>query len=403
MQALSHTCKQQEDWIYHMQGWDWLSKPQRPQTWGFIGRVLLKAGALFIVLNVVFALVQPMEALGNISLYNTLVDGRERLPFGESNQAYNLSLNNVNAMFASHDLATPKADDEYRVLVLGDSSVWGILLRPEETLSAYLTQAGADIEGKRVVAYNIGHPIMSLTKDLLLLEEALEHDPDMILWLTTLQSFPRSKQTFPPIVQNNTARITSLMQRYDLDLPEGDLLTTDFMGETIIGQRRALADWWRLQMFGFAWQATGIDQVYPEFELRSNDFEADTSWEGGDIDAETTLDESILAFDVLRAGHALVRDTVGDDVPIVLINEPIFIADGENSDLRYNLWYPRWAYDQYRALYAEIAERESWQYVDLWDSIATDQFTDSPVHLTPNGSQTLASIIGEALFSPTMR
>jgi hypothetical protein len=307
-------------------------------------------------------------------------------------------LNNVNAMFASHDLATPKADDEYRVLVLGDSSVWGILLRPEETLSAYLTQAGADIDGKRVVAYNIGHPIMSLTKDLLLLEEALEHDPDMVIWLTTLQSFPRSKQTFPPIVQNNTARITSLMQRYDLDLPEGDLLTTDFMGETIIGQRRALADWWRLQMFGFAWQATGIDQVYPEFELRSNDFEADTSWEGGDIDAETTLDESILAFDVLRAGHALVRDTVGDDVPIVLINEPIFIADGENSDLRYNLWYPRWAYDQYHALYAEIAERESWQYVDLWDSIATDQFTDSPVHLTPNGSQLLAENIAESLY-----
>ena len=29
----------------------------------------------------------------------------------------------------------PKADDEFRVLLVGDSGNWGILLKPEETLA----------------------------------------------------------------------------------------------------------------------------------------------------------------------------------------------------------------------------------------------------------------------------
>ncbi len=38
------------------------------------------------------------------------------------------------------------------------------------------------------------------------------------------------------------------------------------------------------------------------------------------------------------------------DVPVLIINEPMFISDGQNSDLRYNSFYPRWAYDQFHRL-----------------------------------------------------
>ncbi|MFN8450525.1 MAG: hypothetical protein U0521_18550 [Anaerolineae bacterium] len=39
---------------------------------------------LFVVCNLVFALLDPVEALGRVSLYNVVVPGRERLPYGEN-------------------------------------------------------------------------------------------------------------------------------------------------------------------------------------------------------------------------------------------------------------------------------------------------------------------------------
>ena len=97
--------------------------------------ILIKGLLLFIIFNLVFAAWQPR--LGQFSLYNAVFPGRERLPFGENpKQSYNLSLFDLDAMFASHVIAgEKKAEDEYRVIVIGDSSVWGTLLRPEETIA----------------------------------------------------------------------------------------------------------------------------------------------------------------------------------------------------------------------------------------------------------------------------
>lgn len=60
-------------------------------------------------------------------------------------------------------------------------------------------------------------------------------------------------------------------------------------------------------------------------------------YEGFLPDGQTALFDS-LATDVLSAAI-----TVAKDVPIVLVNEPIFVADGQNHDVRYNGLYPRWA------------------------------------------------------------
>ena len=47
----------------------------------------------------------------------------------------------------------------------------------------------------------------------------------------------------------------------------------------------------------------------------------------------------------------------------------MFISSGQNSDLRYNSFYPRWAYDQFHALLNSQAAANDWHYLDLWDSI----------------------------------
>lgn len=359
-------------------------------------RVVLKGSLWFVVLNLAFALLNPMPQVNSLTIYNWLVPGRARLPFGEDASAYNLSLNSLEAMFASHQVTQPKAPNEFRVLVIGDSSVWGILLRPEETLTSQINDAQIVLEdGRTLRAYNLGHPVLSLAKDLLILNHALRYEPDMIVWLTTLHSFPRDQQLSAPLVQNNAHRVRQLFQNSAMDYDLENTLPTQpgLLDRTIVGQRRPLADWLRLQLYGIMWATTGIDQRYPEeFDLRTSDFEEDVTWD--EVDSPRPLSHNDLAFDMIEAGHQ-----IAGAVPILMVNESIFISSGQNSDIRYNLWYPRWAYDSYRQLYQEKATTGNWHYLDLWDAIDPDEFTDSPVHLTPAGTQQLAQRLQPAMMN----
>ena len=365
-------------------------------NWGFPLRVVGKALVLLILLNLIFAALYPMEALGQLSLYSWLLPGRERLPYGENSAlSYNLSLYNVPAMMASHIAQRPKTEDEYRVLLIGDSASWGWFLDNDDTLAGQLNALDLRREdGKRVVVYNLAYPVMSLTKDLMFLDAARGYDADLILWPVTLESFPREKQLFAPVVQQNPERLRPLIDAYDLGLDTADARFVDptFLERTAVGQRRNLADLIRLQLYGFSWAATGIDQYIPgEITLRRSDFEPDVSWQT--FPEPVTFTEEDLAWEVLDAGRALAGET-----PVLLVNEPMYISSGSNSDLRYNSFYPRWAYDQYRQLLGEKAQQEEWLYLDLWDRIAPQEFTDTPVHLTPQGSRQLAELLAEEIL-----
>jgi hypothetical protein len=367
-----------------IKGWQWLSVEY---SWGFVLRVLLKASLLFLIVNGLWVVFQPMNLLGRISVYGVFVPYRERLPYGESPQANNLSTDNLETMFATHALNRPKAPDEYRVLVIGDSGTWGIQLTNEQTLVGQLNTLNINYNNQRMVFYNVGYPIMSLTKDLMLLQVASDYQADMVIWLNTMESFEPSQQLAPPIVQNNPERVRSLIRTFNLSSDVNDSRFANFtlMDNTLIGQRRMIADWWRLQGYGFAWANTEIDQVYPDYERPTNNFEDEGAQTWYNYTEPTLFTSEDIAFDVISAGHNLLGD-----IPLVLVNEPIYIADGQNSDLRYNIWYPRWAYDRYRELYTEQASANDWRYIDTWDWIAPAEFTDSPVHLSATGTAELA-------------
>ena len=359
----------------------------------FVRNLLLKALALFVACNLVFAALDPLPVLGCLSLYNWLVPGRERLPFGEvPDKAYNISILNLEAMFAAHVVSAPVREPEYRLFLIGDSSVWGFLLKPEETLAGAINAAHLTApDGRRVRAYNLGHPTISLTKDLLILSYAMRYQPDMIIWLTTLEAFPYEKQLSSPIVQHNPAPVRDLIARYNLHLDAHDAAFADlsFWQRTIVGRRRDLADLVRLNLYGFMWAATGVDQFYPErYEPPQADFEADDSF----YDLRPPLTSDDLAFEVLSAGVMLAGD-----VPVLIVNEPIFISAGRNSDIRYNFFYPRWAYDQYRALLAEYAETNNLPYLDLWDAVPPHEFTNSAIHYTPAASRLVAEHLMAAI------
>jgi hypothetical protein len=284
-------------------------------------------------------------------------------------------------MLNSHVVARAKAPDEYRVLLIGDSGIWGWLLENDDTLAAQLNAAGLRTAGgKRLVVYNLGYPLLSTAKDLLLLDAALAYQPDLIVWPLTLESLARDKQLAAPLVQHNPARVRALLDAYRLPLDGAELDEPGLWGNTIVARRRDLADLARLQLYGVSWAATGIDQAIPaKYVARQSDFDTDVSWHGLTPPA---LPDDALTLDVLSAG--IVR---AGTVPVLLVNEPIYVSTGRNSALRYNAFYPRWAYDAYRARLRARAAAGGWRYVDLWDAVAPAEFTDTPVHLTPAGTR----------------
>ncbi len=360
----------------------------------FLRNVVLKALALFIAVDLLFAAVKPTPAIGRLSLYNHVFPGRQRLPYGDRpDLAYNLSLFSLEAMAASHEIAAPKPEIEFRVVLIGDSAAWGFLLHPEETLSAYLNAAQLrTADGRWVRAYNLGYPTMSLTKDLLMLDIARRYQPDLIIWLVTLESFPRDKQLASPILQHNPEPVQALIEQYGLHLDSQDpaFIVPTFWDNTLIGQRRALADILRLQLYGVMWAAAGEDQYYPEtYDPPQYDLDADPSFHGLQ---PPTLDPNDLAFDVLEAGV-----NAANGVPVLIVNEPMYLSDGANSDIRYNFFYPRWAYDQYRTLLASRCGVNEWRCLDLWDLVPAEEYTNSAIHLTPTGEGLLALKIIERL------
>ncbi len=349
----------------------------------FLRNVLLKGLGLFLLFNLLWTQAD-MSRLGTYSLYDHLFRGRERFPFGENpTEAYNFSLYNLNAMFESLAIDAQEIPvNEFRVIVVGDSSTWGTLLRPEETLAGQLDALGlVTPDGRKVRFYNMGYPTLSLTKDLMILHEAMSYEPDLILWPLTLESFPRDRQLDSPIAANNIHRIQELQHEYglNLDIPAKTRSPLEIaFSSTIMGQRRPLADLMRLQLYGVMWSATGIDQVYPaDYTPAARDLEVESTfngWQG------PTLDAGLLSLDVLSAGVK-----AAGDVPLVFINEPILVSSGKNSDLRYNFYYPRWAYDAYRELLSEKSTSENWTYLDLWDLVPQERFTNSAIHLDPQG------------------
>jgi len=375
----------------------------------FIRNVILKALALFVAANLVFVAWNPApqksggitDLLGSLSAYNLLFPGRERFPFGEDPaRSYNLSLYSLPAMLASHEIAgDAKASDEYRVVLVGDSSVWGILLRPEQTLAGQLNAANLAIcGGRRLRAFNLGYPTIALTKDLMVLNQVNRYHPDLVVWLTTLEAFPRDKQLASPIVSNNPAILSGLAARYHLQFNPNDpaLARTDWWGRTIIGQRRPLADLMRLQFYGVLWAATGIDQEYPtNYERAQRDLDSDVTFHGWQ---PPTLPPEGLALDVLDAGMNAVAAT-----PALLVNEPILVSTGKNSDLRYNFFYPRWVYDQYRQLLVKRSQQKGWSYLDLWNLAPESEFTNSAIHLTPAGEALLTQRLGAAILQKACR
>lgn len=379
-----------------MKGWEWLTQPKTVYQHSFVLRVIVKSAVLFMLFNLVYAVAQPLDFIDSVSLYNSVIDGRERFPYADNpTEAYNISLDRLTAMFASHVVSDSGADDEiFRVFLIGDSSVWGWLLSPYETFSACLNrEAHMTADNRRIEVFNLGYPVTNALKDLMILDYAMRYEPDAVVWLTTLESLYDRDLLNHAVITNNHESVSNLIAEYQLTL-DASLLETDtnFLDETIIGQRRELADWLRHQMYGVMWASADFDHTNPRFfRAPMENFPDSEGIPSRDYIEIGNLAPDLLALDVLEAGAELADRHA---VPLLLVNEPIFISNGINSDLRYNHLYPRWAYDAYRDLLTTQVNDNQWRFVDLWDAVPADHFTDFlPLHYDAEYTCNIANML----------
>ncbi|PJF37376.1 MAG: hypothetical protein CUN49_00510 [Candidatus Thermofonsia Clade 1 bacterium] len=367
-------------------------------------RALVKAAALFAIFNVLWYVAQPLSLLSRLSVYGLFFPPRERFPFAEFPEAsYAVTLDDLEQLFASHRIARPKAADEFRVAMLGDSAIWGYLLRADQTQAACINALDLRTpDGRRVRAYNLGYPTLTVIKDFLILRRALAHAPDLILWSTSLASLYPSDQLDFPLILAHREEVAALQAQYAFKLDQFPLPPRTWQERTLLGQRRAIADWLRHQLYAPAWASTRLDHVLPRFiaphpvNLIPDDNVLSVNVLS--LRQAKQIAPEDLNFDVLKAGVALAA---AQGVPTVLVNEPIY--RNLSHPLRYNTYYPRWAYDGYRAAFQSVAEREQWRYLDFWDAVPADQFTDTDFHMTASANCAYAEQLIKAALAQLPR
>jgi lysophospholipase L1-like esterase len=97
---------------------------------------------------------------------------------------YSISINNQGTRGPAFG---PKADDEYRVVLLGDSMTFGQGLDDNQTIAALLERQLASHLGKKVTVINAGVPGWGPDQEALMLRQRVPAwQPDMVFWLVFL-------------------------------------------------------------------------------------------------------------------------------------------------------------------------------------------------------------------------
>src|SRR5262245_38002540 len=110
-----------------------------------------------IVLYFLFQLFLPFSNFNPavLNIYRSESLQRERLPFitapGAEDRALDVGI--LDTMFASHIISRPKGENEYRVITLGDSAIWGDPLPVSSTLAGQINALNLTCKNKQVIAY----------------------------------------------------------------------------------------------------------------------------------------------------------------------------------------------------------------------------------------------------------
>ena len=344
-------------------------------------RIFAKGIVIFLVVEFAFYTRHPN--LQWLNVYNSSLK-RRRFPISTAAPADNaLDVENLDAMFASHIVSEAKAPDEYRVLVLGDSAIWGIGLTPEQTLPGQLDALGLMCGNKNVRVYNLSFPRSSATKDLMILDKAMNYQPDEIIWLITWYTLMPKTRNDHPLIAQNPVEFYQLAHRFNF-LPKNYKIPS--LAAQIADQNQTLFRVLRYQLYSLINIATGLDQIPGPPEELPSQLSSDATFEGM---KPPTLNIADVSLDQIKDFYQ-----IAGKVPVLLVNEPMqVLANVPNSNIRYNDYYPRWVYDQYRQYVSSAAAQNHWSYFDPWNVFPPSDYADTPLHLIPKGETELAKMI----------
>lgn len=366
-----------------------------------LGSLILKTLLLFILFNLLYAVIDP-PLDQYILLDRRSSPGSERFPqlwIPEETTDGTIFLgrqfiSNMPFLFGSHEVSSPaRRPGEYRIFIFGDSSVWGTLLSNAETLSGQINALKLEACGGRpVVAYNLGYPSNSATKDLILMEAAQKYEPDLSIWLFSLLAFTELRQHVPFVIDNPQA-VSMLVEKYGLahQVSSPSRPSSSLLDRTIIGRRQDLHLLVQLYLSTYITNSIGTDDPRILADIVPFEKKPSASFTYMGIDPPADL-RDYLALDTLEIANKI------NNGKIIYVNEPIFIASGAHSEISYNDGYPRWAYDQYRSILEQDSAQHGWKFLDTWNLVDPERYTNGIFHMDPAGERILAERISQAIM-----
>jgi len=364
-------------------------------------RVLIKALVLLLIFDAAQIAFDLAGTLDRALLYRSLTPPTDRL--GLANQIGDPIWWTLDPVLDAHQIAQPKAPDEFRVIFLGDSATFCLYCRSNEAIPSLFTQLNATFDGKRVVGYNLAYPGSDWLKDILILKHALNYQPDAIVWLVTAkgagdQPLPQEPEAHL-ITRLNAAELPALARLYNLDTWE-----TQRYAEADAWYQRSIfthggryRDW--LILLARSWRNRILDP--------QRDLSQDYLWPGESVTTKPVQSVAEInstlpgygtfpnrQWELLRAGQQMANEA---RVRLLIVNEPTYVASGPNTDVNYNSFYERNLYDRFRAALADFTQQHSMTYLDLWNFLPAEDFSNTSLHYTLDGNRLIAQQLLTAL------
>jgi hypothetical protein len=348
-------------------------------------RVLVKGIVLYVIFEAIFLYIDPSPAYLNI--YSIPALKWERFPFrAEPMHEYMaLDVGILDTLFASHVISEPKETDEFRVILLGDSATWGAPLPADGALSSQINALDLTCGDRHVRAYNLAYPEPSALKDIVILDHALPYEPDLVIWSVTLLTLTTDLADEHPLFVTEEGEVHGITSQ--LAILKGKFPAQSLKQDFVHGQ---ISIYRTLRFQSFFPIQLALGTRTDEFPVMGTQLSDDLIFANLE---PPVLEKNDVATEYVN--HFLV---LAGEIPVVVMNEPITVIEGvPNSDVRYNSYYPRWAYDGYREYMNSAAAQGGWHYLDYWNAFGSEYFADTPLHLTRAGNVHLAGMLAPTI------
>lgn len=304
----------------------------------------------------------------------------------------------LDPLLRQHEICWRERTGETRVILLGNSAVFGFPLPAEQSVAGRLN-AQFTAEHLPAHVFNLGWVFTYQIRDALILHQALAYRPDVIVYALTLADMMHVAPAFYPsplvrFFEINADSVASLSAAPPPGLAEPFALYRP-VGERAVW--RIAAE--RLRQVGYLTHTAAerhADRLARRLGATPRPRRAPVTRSAAAYDCAETLrsNETFYAdFERWNALEYLAAIRAQSGQSVLVVNWPV--AREPQGDC-YNRRYGVALLDTYNRWLAAECARLGLSYLDLHDLLASDEFLDS-LHVTPEGQARIATHVATAL------